>query len=195
MTDDGGAVSRSPAALLDTVELLAMLRETYAARRIDLPAAVTAALGRAVPALLGVTLGDRALSSWQGSGPVSADRVSAIVEATGIRTRPLRQSRDWGYQRLAAGAAVLVVDAAPPPIARLVEGGCASTLAFEFADGAARLIVNCGGARGDSGGNARGVDRGAAYHRGAFDADHRGQQFHRDPRRRHARSRRGGGGA
>ena len=146
LTDDGGAVSRSPAALLDTVELLAMLRETYAARRIDLPAALTAALGRAVPALLGVTLGDRALSSWQGSGPIAADRVSAIVEATGIRTRPLRQSRDWGYQRLAAGTAVLVVDAAPPPIARLVEGGCASTLAFEFADGAARLIVNCGGA-------------------------------------------------
>ncbi|WP_197420458.1 heparinase II/III family protein, partial [Sphingomonas sp. CCH5-D11] len=35
----------------------------------------------------------------------------------------------------------------PPPIARVVEGGCASTLAFEFSDGPARIIVNCGGAR------------------------------------------------
>ncbi|MEX6820726.1 heparinase II/III family protein, partial [Pseudomonas aeruginosa] len=50
-------------------------------------------------------------------------------------------------QRLAAGTAVLIVDAAPPPIARLVEGGCASTLAFEFSDGPARIVVNCGGAR------------------------------------------------
>ena len=65
-----------------------------------------------------------------------------------MRTRPLRQARDWGYQRLAAGSAVLIVDAAPPPVARVVEGGCASTLAFEFSDGPARLVVNCGGARG-----------------------------------------------
>ncbi len=42
---------------------------------------------------------------------------------------------------------MLIVDAAPPPIAKVVEGGCASTLAFEFSDGEQRLIVNCGGAR------------------------------------------------
>jgi uncharacterized heparinase superfamily protein len=29
----------------------------------------------------------------------------------------------------------------------LVEGGCASTLAFEFSDGPDRIVVNCGGAR------------------------------------------------
>jgi uncharacterized heparinase superfamily protein len=140
-------VSRSPAMLLDTIMLLAMLRETYAARREELPAPAQAALARAVPALLGVTHGDRMLSSWQGGGPSTPDALAAVIEATGIRTRPLRQARDWGYQRLAAGTAVLIVDAAPPPIAKLVEGGCASTLAFEFSDGPTRLIVNCGGAR------------------------------------------------
>jgi uncharacterized heparinase superfamily protein len=41
---------------------------------------------------------------------------------------------------------VLIMDAAPPPVARLVEGGCASTLAFELSDGAHRIVVNCGGA-------------------------------------------------
>jgi uncharacterized heparinase superfamily protein len=145
--EDGGSVSRSPAMLLDTIMLLAMLRETYAARREELPAPAQAALARAVPALLGVTHGDRMLSSWQGGGPSTPDALAAVIEATGIRTRPLRQARDWGYQRLAAGTAVLIVDAAPPPIAKLVEGGCASTLAFEFSDGPTRLIVNCGGAR------------------------------------------------
>ena len=145
--EDGGAVSRSPAALLDTLVLLAMLREAYAARRLELPPAVAAALGRAVPALLGVAHADRGLSSWQGGGPVAAEEVAAVIAATGIRTRPLRQSRDWGYQRLAAGSAVLIVDTAPPPVARAVHAGCASTLAFELSDGAARLVVNCGGAR------------------------------------------------
>ena len=62
----------------------------------------------------------------------------------------MRQARDWGYQRLAAGSAVLIVDAAPPPVARLVDGGCASTLAFEFSDGASRLMVNCGGSQAAS---------------------------------------------
>ncbi|MDB5697157.1 MAG: heparinase [Sphingomonas bacterium] len=145
--EDGGAVSRSPAQLLDTIALLAMLRETYAARRLELPVAAATALARAVPALLGVCHADRGLGSWQGGGPASADEVAAVVAATGIRTRPLRQSRDWGYQRLSAGAAVLIVDAAPPPVGRQVEGGCASTLAFELSDGPARLVVNCGGAR------------------------------------------------
>jgi uncharacterized heparinase superfamily protein len=145
--DDGGSVSRSPAMLVDTVMLLAMLREAYAARGEELPGTVQAALAAAVPALLGVMHGDRALSSWQGCGPGTPEHIAAVIEASGVRTRPLRQARDWGYQRLAAGSAVLVVDAAPPPIARLVEGGCASTLAFEFSDGPVRLIVNCGGAR------------------------------------------------
>ena len=143
---DGGAVSRSPAALLDTVALLAVLGEVYAARRVELPHPVTAALAKAGPALLGVTLGDRGLSSWQGGGPVSEDRVAAVLAAAGLRTRPLRQARDWGYQRLAAAGAVAVMDAAPPPVARVVASGCASTLAFEFSDGEARIVVNCGGA-------------------------------------------------
>ena len=145
--EDGGTVSRSPAAQLDIIMLLTMLRECYAARRKEAPAALETTLARMVPALLGLTHGDRGLSSWQGGGPVPAERLDQIVEATGIRTRPLKQARDWGYQRLSAQKTVVVIDAAPPPVARLMHAGCASTLAFEMSDGPARLIVNCGGAR------------------------------------------------
>ena len=144
---DGGAVSRSPAQLLDMVALLAMLGEAYDARRAPVPEAVGAALARMVPALLGVRHADGGLSSWQGGAPVAAETLAQVVEASGVRARPLRQARDWGYQRLASGGAVLIVDAAPPPAGQAIEGGCASTLAFEFSDGPLRLIVNCGGAR------------------------------------------------
>jgi uncharacterized heparinase superfamily protein len=65
-----------------------------------------------------------------------------------VRTRPLKQARDWGYQRVGCGATTIVLDAAPPPVSRLAAGGCASTLAFELSDGPHRLVVNCGGARG-----------------------------------------------
>ncbi len=145
--EDGGSVARSPVAQIDIIMLLTMLRETYVARRLEPPAIIGTTLARLVPALLGVTLGDGALSSWQGGGPLTAAVVAQVVEATGVRTRPLRQARDWGYQRLAAGETVVIVDAAPPPVARLVEGGCASTLAFEMSAGPHRLVVNCGGAR------------------------------------------------
>jgi uncharacterized heparinase superfamily protein len=111
-----------------------------------MPAQSAEALAAAVAALLAVTLGDEALSSWQGGNPASRRRVHAAVEGSGVTARPLRQARGWGYQRLAAKQTAVVLDAAPPPPARAMSGGCASTLAFEFSDGPHRIVVNCGGA-------------------------------------------------
>ncbi|MEY2926641.1 MAG: hypothetical protein RL367_1118, partial [Pseudomonadota bacterium] len=55
---------------------------------------------------------------------------------------------EWGYQRLSAGSTIVLCDAAPPPLGRVAQGGCASSLALEISDGEHRLIVNCGGAQG-----------------------------------------------
>lgn len=145
--EDGGNVARSPMVQVDLLMLLVSLRDVYAARGLEPPAFLAETLTRLVPALQGVCHGDRDLGSWQGCGPYGAEALADVIAATGVRTRPLRQARDWGYQRLAAGSAVLILDGAPPPVARLVEGGCASTLAFELSDGADRIVVNCGGAR------------------------------------------------
>lgn len=143
---DGGAISRSPLAQLEGLALLAMLRACYDAMREDMPGFLHDAMARAVPALLALTHGDGGLGSWQGAGASDPALVESVIAATGIRTRPLRQARDWGYQRLSAGGTVLQIDAAPPPVARLAEAGCASTGAIEVSDGPDRLIVNCGGA-------------------------------------------------
>ncbi len=147
LTDDGGTIGRSPTAQLDALMTLVALRAVYAARRMEMPAEIELAIGRLVPPLLGVAHGDRGLSSWQGGGPIAGDVIDAVVAASTIRTRPLRQARGWGYQRLANAGTLLIVDAAPPPIGQVVDGGCASTLAFEMSDGPHRLVVNCGGAR------------------------------------------------
>ena len=143
---DGGNISRSPQAQLDAVMALSMLARVYDMRRMDVPPFVQEVLARAVPALLGLLHSDGGMGSWQGSGATSAAHVQAIVSASGVRTRPLKQARDWGYQRLVANKVVLLADAAPPPIARVTEAGCASTLAFELSDGDERIVVNCGGA-------------------------------------------------
>lgn len=143
--DDGGTLTRSPLAQMEAIALLVRLIACYRALRQDPPQALQAMLGLLVPPLLALTHGDGSLGSWQGGWAVAADEVSRLVEATGVRTRPLRDVRQWGYQRAVAQKTILQFDAAPPPMARHARTGCASTLAFELSHAGQRIVVNCGG--------------------------------------------------
>jgi uncharacterized heparinase superfamily protein len=142
---DGGVLSRSPLDQMEAIELLVELTACYHATDRDPPPQVDAMLDVLVPPLLALTHGDGSLGNWQGAGAVSADEIAALVEASGVRARPLRDARQWGYQRVSASKTVLQFDAAPPPLARHARHGCASTLAFEFSVAGQRLVVNCGG--------------------------------------------------
>ena len=143
--EDGGLMSRSPQEQMHLVDRLGMVRAAYFAAKQDVPDALENAAAAALAALHGVTMGDNALSSWQGGNPGDPARLAALVDGCGLRARPLRAARGWGYQRLSALGTIIVVDAAPPPPPRMAAMGCASTLAIEMSDGAQRLIVNCGG--------------------------------------------------
>jgi uncharacterized heparinase superfamily protein len=143
--DDGGLTSRSPFEQVRLVDRLGLLRACYQAAKQTIPDGIEAASQAALAALHGVTMGDGALSSWQGGNPGESARLTALIEGCGLRARPLRQARGWGYQRMSALGTVLVVDAAPPPSQKMAEQGSASTLAFELSDGGQRLVVNCGG--------------------------------------------------
>ena len=143
--DDGGLMSRSPLGQMEAISLLVQLNACYRATRRDSPPALDAILSLMVPPLLALTHGDGSLGCWQGGWAVSAADVSALVAASGVRTRPLRDVRQWGYQRVMAAKGVLQFDAAPPPLAKHARNGCASTLAFEFSHAGQRVIVNCGG--------------------------------------------------
>jgi uncharacterized heparinase superfamily protein len=127
--DDGGLVSRSPYEQVLLVDRLSLLRSCYLAARQTIPEQIETAAAAALAALHGVTLGDGALSSWQGCGPGEAARLMALIEGCG----------------LSALGTVVVLDAAPPPQSKMAQYGSASTLAFEMSDGGQRLVVNCGG--------------------------------------------------
>jgi uncharacterized heparinase superfamily protein len=143
--DDGGLISRSPYEQTKLVDRLGLLRACYLAAKQTIPEGIEAAAQASLAALHGVTMGDGALSSWQGCGPGEAARLTALIDGCGLRARPLRQARGWGYQRMSALGTILVLDAAPPPPQKMTDQGSASTLAFELSDGGQRLIVNCGG--------------------------------------------------
>ncbi len=143
--DDGGVLSRSPLCQIEAIELLVRLHACYGAVRAEPPVQIETIMTLLVPPLLAVLHGDGALAGWQGAHAMSATRIAALIRATGVRTRPLRDARQWGYQRVAAQRSILMFDAAPPPVSRHARDGCASTLAFEFSHGGERIIVNCGG--------------------------------------------------
>ena len=144
--DDGGVLSRSPLDQMEAIELLVELSACYRAVRRDPPQAVETMLQMLVPPLLALTHSDGSLGGWQGAAAVPGARIAALVEASGVRTRPLRDARQWGYQRIAGSKSVLQFDAAPPPLAKHSRHGCASTLAFELSHRGQRIVVNCGGA-------------------------------------------------
>ena len=144
--EDGGVLSRCPAAQLDAIRLLTDLIACYEAAEVAPPPALDVMRELLVPPLLALRHGDGALGCWQGQGAIPADRVNAVIEASGVRTRPLGQAAGWGYQRIKAGETLLQFDTAPPPRSKHARTGCASTLAFELSDGPQRIIVNCGGA-------------------------------------------------
>jgi uncharacterized heparinase superfamily protein len=143
--DDGGLISRSPYEQIELVDRLGLLRACYLAAKQTIPDGIEAAAQASLAALHGVMMGDGALSSWQGCGPGDAPRLAALIDGCGMRARPLRQARGWGYQRMSALGTILVIDSAPPPPQKVAERGSASTLALELSDGAQRLVVNCGG--------------------------------------------------
>jgi len=148
---DGGVLSRSPLAQIEAIELLVELAACYRATRRPLPPQLTAMLQQLLPPLLTVLHADGSLGSWQGAWAVGAERIAALAAAADVRARPLVDARQWGYQRIVGGTGdrartVLLMDAAPPPLARDALSGCAATLAFELSAGAHRIVVNCGGA-------------------------------------------------
>lgn len=143
---DGGVITRAPLQLVRLISLLSLLQQCYQVRGEAIPEFLTNTLKRNIPALLGLSHSDGGLGAWQGSGHIGPARIEALVKASGVQARPLRQALDWGYQRVAAGQAVLLVDAGPPPHAKQALTGCASTLAFEYSFAGQRIIINCGGA-------------------------------------------------
>lgn len=144
---DGGVFSRAPMEQFHAIAVLSILRSLYdQSEDADLPDAVHDALDMAVAAFQGVTHDDGSMAGWQGASSLDAEKVAHLISASGVIARPLRQARYWGYQRIAAGRTVVLVDAGPPPIARHAATGCASTLAFELSSNGQRIITSCGGA-------------------------------------------------
>jgi uncharacterized heparinase superfamily protein len=145
---DGGILTRAPVDALALAHLLLHAGAAAEALEKRPPLAFADALARLVPALRGLALGDGIVGAWSGSAALSAAALARLAKQVPAAAALSRGGGPSGYHRLSAGKTIVILDAGPPPLARLAPDGHAGTLAFEMSDGPQRLIVNCGGQRG-----------------------------------------------
>ncbi|WP_310475206.1 heparinase II/III family protein [Sandarakinorhabdus sp.] len=145
---DGGIASRSAVDALALADLLIFTANAPEALGNRAPPVFADTLARLAPALRGLMLGDGQIGAWHGGAVIGADALDRLSRKVATGTEIRRGGRWSGYHRLSAGRSVVVIDAGPPPSARLSSSGHAGTLAFEMSDGPDRLITNCGGVRG-----------------------------------------------
>jgi uncharacterized heparinase superfamily protein len=145
---DGGIATRAPIDALALADLLLFAGGAPEAVGNRAPPLFADTLARLVPALRGLMLGDGQVGAWHGGAVIGSAPLERVARKAATGTELSRGGRWSGYHRLSAGRTVLVIDAGPPPAARLSSCGHAGTLAFELSDGPDRIITNCGGEAG-----------------------------------------------
>lgn len=141
---DGGHISRDPTILVSLVLDLLPLRQLFPARNATPPTAILTAVDRMMPMIRFFRLGDGTLARFNGAGPTAIDQVTTALIYDAGRGTAGRSARHSGYERIEAGAGIVIMDTGAPPPPRLsgkVHAGC---LAFEFSSGRALLVINCG---------------------------------------------------
>ncbi|MBC7505251.1 MAG: heparinase II/III family protein [Sandarakinorhabdus sp.] len=145
---DGGIVTRAPVDAQALAELLLFTAAAAPAIGVRPAPLIADTLARLVPSLRGLALGDGIIGGWHGGAAIAAAPLDRLAKCTATGTQISRSGRWSGYHRLSAGKTVIVIDAGPPPLARVSSMGHASTLAFEMSDAADRVVTNCGGTHG-----------------------------------------------
>jgi uncharacterized heparinase superfamily protein len=147
---EGDHAEQSPMALLMALVDLLDIRTALAAAAHPQGAAasatVAAAIERAAPTLRALRHGDGGLAQFNSTREDSLSLVEAVLAQAPARTRASARAPAMGFQRLAAGRTLVIVDAAAPPSRDRDRLSHAGTTAFEMSVGRERLIVNCGAA-------------------------------------------------
>jgi uncharacterized heparinase superfamily protein len=140
---DGGHASRSPRIHLRVLADLIDIRQALRGQQRPPPDELLATIEAMAAMLRFLRYGDGGLALFNGANEGDMGFVETVVAQSESRPRLAVAATDMGYQRLAAGRTVIMVDAGKP--VGLDGQAHAGTLGFELAVGRERLIVNLGG--------------------------------------------------
>jgi len=160
---DGGHISRCPEELLWAYRQTVMALDALSAMDTRIPAWLRGAHDRMAPMLRFFRHGDGALALFNGGAEGDARMVAALLARDETRGQPFMHAPHSGYQRLAAGRSLAIIDCGAPPAGPYSTRAHAGCLAFEFSSGVNRIVVNCG-AEKDASARWNGALRATAAH-------------------------------
>ncbi|MBB4304270.1 putative heparinase superfamily protein [Rhodobium orientis] len=141
---DGGHISRSPGAIIEILADLLPVRQAFNARGIAPSQAMMNAIDRMMPMLRFFWHGDGSFALFNGMSTTPTDLVATILAYDDARGAPPNNASHSGYQRIASGRTVVILDAGPPPPAAVSHRAHAGCLSFEMSSGRNIIVVNCG---------------------------------------------------
>lgn len=144
LAGDGGHATRNAGDHLSVLRDLIDLRAALVADQRQPPAIWQDAIDRMTPVLRMLRHGDGGLVTMNGASendPLVIDTALAQVDARG---RPVRSLPETGYERIAIGRTVLVIDTGGAPPHGHDHHAHAGLFGFELSYGRERLIVSCG---------------------------------------------------
>jgi len=147
---DGGHAERNPSRLLRVLRHLIDIRAALRVARIEVPDEIQNGIERMTPALRFFRHGDGRLAQFNGSREDWLPLIDTVLAQSDCRARVPRRAAFSGFERVAGGRSVLLIDAGKPAPAPFDQTHHAGALAFEFSSGRDRLIVNCGSHPGPS---------------------------------------------
>jgi uncharacterized heparinase superfamily protein len=141
---DGGHASRSPETLAHAYRHVVMVMDALTAIGHPVPAALRSAHDRMAPMLRFFRHGDGALALFNGGRESDARMIAGLLARDEVRGQPFAYAPYSGFQRLAAGRSLAILDCGIAPKGVFSAAAHAGCLSFEFSAGAQRLVVNCG---------------------------------------------------
>jgi uncharacterized heparinase superfamily protein len=141
---DGIVAERAPHLQLAVLRHLLDVRAALASAERRAPAELIAAIDRMAPMLRFFRHGDGGLSLFNGAWEGDRALIDLVLARSGSGEAAPMAALVSGFQRLAAGTSLVIVDAGSPP-GRGMDGiAHAGTLSFEMSAAHERLVVNCG---------------------------------------------------
>lgn len=141
---DGVVGERAPHFQLAVLRHLVDVRAALSSAERRAPAELIAAIDRLAPMLRFFRHGDGGLALFNGAWEADRVQVDLVLARSGsVEPAPLAAPAS-GFQRLAAGTSLVIVDAGSPPGRGMDALAHAGTLSFEMSSAHERLIVNCG---------------------------------------------------
>ncbi len=141
---DGAHISRSPAKLLEALQILLDIRTALAAAAYPCPDKLQHAIDRMGPALRFFRYSDKHFALFNGAQEGDQDLVDCILGQANVRGKGLQSLPCAGYERMSMGRSVVVFDGGRSPPYPHDEGAHAAPLAFEMCYGRERIFVSCG---------------------------------------------------